>query len=773
MKIAASLICRASDTEAEVLKRALESLGPHVDKIYVTITGENKACEEVCEFYGAVASHFTWINDFAAARNFAFAQVPKDYDYIAWVDADDITRGWEKLKETVEAHPDVDVFVQNYLYAFDEHNNPTVVHLKTRVVRNDGCVEWVGALHEDFHETRQLTAKFLEGIEVLHLTTEDRIKTGTERNLTVARASVSDDPRSLWNLGNALRQAGQNDEALKTFVDFLNKSQSDEEKYIVRLRLAEIYFERKEFAKALDETRYAIGTRPNYPDAYHMAGHTYFEMKRYNEARDNYLMGLKRKPPYYNIIVYNPRDYDYVPLMALAKTYFNLSLPSLALECLKGCAKIYPEANNIKELITHMETESARFEGVLTLVERLKTVPDDQLQAELDKVEPDLRSHPALCQLRNTRLVKTESSGKDMVFMCGFTEEAWTPETARTKGIGGSEEAVINLSKQLASKGWNVTVYNNCGHKMIVEDGVTYKPFWEWNYRDKQDVLILWRHPRLLDHEINAAKIFVDLHDVVPPGEFNEARLKKVSKIFVKSQAHRKLFPLVPDEQFCIIPNGINWDTLQDASIERDPYLMLNTSSPDRSLSSFVEVFKRVKAQIPEVKAVWAYGWGNFQLFNSDNPAALAWQRQIEEETASLEGFTALGRVSHGEVARLYQQAGVFCYPTAFYEIDCISLRKAIAGGAWPVTSDFAALNETGVWGDKIHVDPEHENWGKPYAFNFAVQNETALAEMADKVVQAMSVPPVEDERTCGRTLVKNRDWLDIAKQWNGELSAE
>jgi len=108
---------------------------------------------------------------------------------------------------------------------------------------------------------------------------------------------------------------------------------------------------------------------------------------------------------------------------------------------------------------------------------------------------------------RNTEYRKRTSSGNDLVIYCDYTKFQWHP---KSKGFAGSEEAAINLARELAKLGWDVTVYNNCGHKPVVDAGVIYRPFWEFNPRDKQDVVILWRWPKPLAWDINADRIFID-----------------------------------------------------------------------------------------------------------------------------------------------------------------------------------------------------------------------------------------------------------------------
>ena len=193
MKIALAMIVKGGDKEAEFLARCLGYCGSSVDGFYITITQPNEKVEAVCNLYGAHISYFEWCDDFAKARNFNFSQVPKEYDYIFWLDADDAPRGIKKLKETIKKHK-ADAYSMMYLYAFDEEKNPVVVHQKTRIVKNDGCVEWVGALHEDFKENRSLIRYHIEGMDILHLTDNERIDVSKTRNLQVAEKMAQNKP---------------------------------------------------------------------------------------------------------------------------------------------------------------------------------------------------------------------------------------------------------------------------------------------------------------------------------------------------------------------------------------------------------------------------------------------------------------------------------------------------------------------------------------------------------------------------------------------------
>lgn len=777
MKLALALIVKGDDKEAIVLTRLLKNISKYVDKIFITITykkGEetNKNVKQVAESFDAEISTFEWINNFAEARNFNFSQVPKEYDYIMWADADDVFRGLDYLRDILEDNQDKDAFAMNYLYDFDKYKNPIIVHKKTMIVKNDNCVKWAGALHEDFKENRSLKVYFLKDIERLHLTDNERIEVARKRNVECATNDVEnrpDDPRVYWNLAQALHGSGEYQKSNQNFDKFLKLSYSDDEKYIARLRKSDNYWYLGDVSKALDEARYAVGTKPNYPDAYYLLGKFYAEMRQFNNAIESYISGLTKKPPYFSIIVYNPRDYDYIPMMNLANVYFQMHRADMSLPLLEGCLKIYPKDAKLKELIKTMKKEAKRVENAIKSVAKLKDLEGDELETELNKLPKDIRSHPHICWLRNNKIIKKESSGKDLVIFCGYTQEIWTPDTAKTKGIGGSEEAVIHLAKRWKEAGYNVTVYNSCGHEELEFDGVKYKPEWSWNFRDKQDITILWRTPKWADYDINSNKIFIDLHDVIPDGEFTPKRLEKIDKVFVKTNFHQTLFPSIPKDKFIVIPNGIDSKVFEQ-ELERDEKLLINTSSPDRGLATLVRLFGEVKKQVPDAKLKWAYGWNVFDSVHGENSVIMEWKSNVEKAMKK-NGVENLGRISHEEVAKLYLTAGIFAYPTEFAEIHCISAVKAQAGGAIPVCTDFAALEETVQFGDKVHSDKTKDNWCYPNQFDFSLVDEEKQKEWVNSVVKRLKAPVSKEERQKMREWARNTyDWDKIANKWLKEF---
>lgn len=776
MKLALAMIVKGTNEEALLLKRCLENLSPFVDGIFITRThkkGEkpNHAVGNVATLYNAKLSDFEWVDDFAAARNFNFAQVPKEYDWIMWTDADDMWRGLEKLRATLEDNKLSDGFGLWYLYDWDESRKPVVVHRKTMIVKNDGAVTWAGALHEDMKPLRSLDVKLIEGIERLHLSTAERGAENAKRNVEIAKKDVvqnPDDPRSFFNLGNAQYGVGDFAGATASFEAFLVTSRSDDEKYIIYSRLADCYRALGERELAVRQLQIAIGLFPTLPDAYLQLAAAYYQFSDLEKAEHYLLQGLVKRPVVNKMIVFNPRDYDYNPMMLLARIYFQKNRPDLMLPILRGCLKIYPDDEKLKAMVKDGEKEYKAMEKALLKVQKISKITDKKkMWTELEKLTPEMQSHPAVAVLRNNNFIKETSSGKDLVIYCGMTAFQWHGELFKTRGFGGSEEAVVNLAQEWAKMGWSVTVYNNCGHKAVVSEGVTYKPFWLWNYRDKQDAVILWRWAKPLDAEINSPKVFLDLHDVVPDGEFTERRLARVTKVMVKSAFQRSLLPSVPDHKIAIIPNGFNPFTPKKP-VKKDPFLIINTSSPDRSLDVLPELFEAVKAQVPQARLQWAYGWDNFKQFYANDPKKLAWMDERIKKMKEV-GIESVGRLTQQAVGELYWKASVLAYPTEFAEIDCISVRKAQAARCTPVTTDFAALAESNVYGVKIPSKKTKDSWSKPYQFHFGLEDAFAQATWVGYVVELLN-KTAESDWVGVDAWTQEFGWPAIAKRWEDLL---
>lgn len=126
-------LCMIVKNEERILARCLDSVKDLVDEIIIVDTGSADATRRIAQTYTDKVYDFTWIDDFSAARNFAFSKATCDYIYSA--DADEVLseenrEKFHLLKETLL--PEIEIVQMKYgnqlhngtVYNFDEEYRP-------------------------------------------------------------------------------------------------------------------------------------------------------------------------------------------------------------------------------------------------------------------------------------------------------------------------------------------------------------------------------------------------------------------------------------------------------------------------------------------------------------------------------------------------------------------------------------------------------------------------------------------------------------------------
>jgi len=92
-----------------------------------------------------VVDSFAWVDDFAAARNYADGLLATDWE--CWADADDVIVGVENLREIVARAPRrVAAYAGEYEYAHDDDDGCEFGFRRERLVRR-GVGVWIGRVH--------------------------------------------------------------------------------------------------------------------------------------------------------------------------------------------------------------------------------------------------------------------------------------------------------------------------------------------------------------------------------------------------------------------------------------------------------------------------------------------------------------------------------------------------------------------------------------------------------------------------------------------------
>jgi glycosyltransferase involved in cell wall biosynthesis len=171
----------------------------------------------------------------------------------------------------------------------------------------------------------------------------------------------------------------------------------------------------------------------------------------------------------------------------------------------------------------------------------------------------------------------------------------------------------------------------------------------------------------------------------------------------VKTEYHKTLFPNIPDDKFVIVGNGIDLSRF-DSKYEKEPARIIYTSTANRGLETILNWWPRIREKVPQAELHVFYGWNTFYELNKDNPERMAWMNEMQGKLKQ-EGIVEHGRVDQVTLAEEMGKSAIWLYPTEFQEIHCITALEMQAAQVYPITSGFAALEETQQSGVKIPVD--------------------------------------------------------------------
>lgn len=316
-------LCMIVKNEEEVLARCLSSVSHIVDEIIVVDTGSTDKTKQIAETFYAKVYDFHWIDDFSAARNYAFSLASKEY--ILWLDADDFLKEKDQtslrsIKNTLD--PDIDSVTMDYHLSFDEEENVTHSLRRNRLVRRACSFRWIGFVHE-----------YLEvGGNILHsdiAVTHKKDKTYTDRNLQIyrhhQRSGAEFSVRDLYYFANELRDNLFYEEAVTYYEKFLSTKQGWVEDNIAAcLKLADCYHHLCEFDQ---EQRSILRTfhfdRPRAEACCRLGG-LFLEQNQLNQAVFWYKLATKLEKPNEIMGSLDHASWSWLPHLQLCLCYDRL-----------------------------------------------------------------------------------------------------------------------------------------------------------------------------------------------------------------------------------------------------------------------------------------------------------------------------------------------------------------------------------------------------------------------------------------------------------------
>ena len=270
--------------EARCLARCLQSVRGLADEVILTDTGSTDDTVQIATAHGAKVSHFTWTNDFAAARNHALDQASGDWLLV--LDADEWAS--EKLVTEIRQFMGGPRQIGRLKIVSDFKHNGQVQRSSTHVSRLfPRGAKFAGRIHEQI--VSDLPRVNLSG-ELWHDGYLDVKK--TDRNIKLLTGELARDPQSAYlhfQLALEYTSLGRPRAAFQCLKEARRQMKTDDPfapNVVVDLIYAAMAVQ--DYAAGLDAIQAHAAQLDDFPDFHHVCGLFYMRYVGSNPAK---LMG--------------------------------------------------------------------------------------------------------------------------------------------------------------------------------------------------------------------------------------------------------------------------------------------------------------------------------------------------------------------------------------------------------------------------------------------------------------------------------------------------
>lgn len=302
--------------EGALIERVLACAKPICDEMVVVDTGSTDDTVAKAEAMGARVAHFTWVDDFAAARNYSFSLCTGEW--ILWLDADDIItpenqRRITQLKSQLD--DSLDAIYLNYHYATSTHL------LRERLIRRGIEAAWKNRVHEAVYGLIPARTKTFADIFITHQKPPEMHALSPRRNLDILMKMLADGDESGRTLRLIAREnytMGNLPEAIR-FYERYYAAKPPVDSYMVRemLRLARAYANTGKEGTARETFGRAIMLMPDIAEGYYETGKYLVELKQWAAALPLFAAALSIPNSGKGNIdpeAYGPNPHDYISI---------------------------------------------------------------------------------------------------------------------------------------------------------------------------------------------------------------------------------------------------------------------------------------------------------------------------------------------------------------------------------------------------------------------------------------------------------------------------
>jgi len=277
--------------EEATLGAVLDEAATICDELVIVDTGSTDLTVDIAKKHGARVIEFRWIDDFAAARNVSFDACLGDW--ILWLDADDrippdAQAGFAHLKVLLADRSDIDGVMIPYHRAFSQVD-PSICTFsfdRERVLRRRAGLRWFGRVHEVISNPAERSMRWPDAW-VEHRPPPESWERKVDRNLRILENAFAEgdrSPRTLFYLGNELRDHRRWGEALGIYREYVECSDVMWEKHAALLSMAQCAEALELVSEKVQYLFAAVSTDPTRAEAFVRLGRHFYDRQEWSRA---------------------------------------------------------------------------------------------------------------------------------------------------------------------------------------------------------------------------------------------------------------------------------------------------------------------------------------------------------------------------------------------------------------------------------------------------------------------------------------------------------
>ncbi len=378
------------------------------------------------------------------------------------------------------------------------------------------------------------------------------------------------------------------------------------------------------------------------------------------------------------------------------------------------------------------------------------------------------------------RAVVFKSTRKEpIVFYCPMGAVPWDPNYPEAFGIGGSETAAIMLARELARRGYPVTMYCPGGQPIQpnAANGIVWYGLQAFNPKKLDGIVVACRAPFILRNPELQSPTWIWHQDNGYGAMFgNDWHWNRAidersqGSLHVSAWARAGLckeIGIPPNGHHAVIGNGIPkewvWERLKERP-ERNPHRVIYASDPTRGLDTLLNAWPHVKKAAPDAELhVYCDFDASLKIAahistvgtGKTVPGIVELFKRVKALDAdrSTTGVNFHGRVPQPVLARALFASSVYAYPGGMMpEGFGVSLVQAAAAGCAVVYPHDGALPE--VLPDRV------------YEVSGPAVTEAAAQEFMERLIEAVEHPSAVNRELVSAEAWERHGWPIVADRF-------